>query len=142
MSVEAVRRRIAQQARHRCGYCQTQERVSGIPLTLEHIIPRVAGGGDEEKNLWVSYRLRNELKGVQTEAIDPQTGKTAQLYNQRTQNWTQHYAWSDDGTEIIGLTDVGRATVGCPVAQHGVSRSFKGYLGGSWTASAKLIIYD
>ena len=51
MNVEAVRKQIAQQARHRCGYCQTQERVSGIPLTLEHIIPRVAGGNDEEENL-------------------------------------------------------------------------------------------
>lgn len=111
MNVEAVRRRIAQQARHRCGYCQTQERVSGIPLTLEHIIPRVAGGADEEENLWVSCRLCNEIKGVQTEAIDPQTGRIAPLFNPRNQNWNQHFAWSDDGTEIIGLTDVGRSTV-------------------------------
>lgn len=111
MNVEAVRRRIAQQARYRCGYCQTQERVSGIPLTLEHIIPRVAGGADEEENLWVSCRLCNELKGAQTKAIDPQTGRTAQLFNPRTQNWNQHFAWSDDGAEIIGLTDAGRATV-------------------------------
>lgn len=111
MNVEAVRKHIAQQARHRCGYCQTQERVSGIPLTLEHIIPRVAGGGDEEENLWVSCRLCNESKGVQTKAIDPQAGNMTPLYNPRTQTWAQHFAWSDDGTEIVSLTDVGRATV-------------------------------
>ncbi len=92
MNVEAIRRRIVQQARHRCGYCQTQDRVSGIPLTLEHIIPRVAGGGDEEENLWVSCRLCNELKGVQTEAIDPQTGRVTPLYNPRSQNWAEHCA--------------------------------------------------
>jgi hypothetical protein len=48
---------------------------------------------------------------VQTEAIDPQTDSIAQLYNPRTQNWAEHFAWSHDGTEIVGLTDVGRASV-------------------------------
>ena len=33
---EALRACIAVEAQRRCGYCQTQEVVSGIPLTLEH----------------------------------------------------------------------------------------------------------
>jgi hypothetical protein len=33
------------------------------------------------------------------------------LFNPRTQTWALHFAWSADGTEIIGLTATGRATV-------------------------------
>lgn len=43
-SRHSLRAQIAAQARHRCGYCLTQEVVSGIPLTLEHIIPKALGG--------------------------------------------------------------------------------------------------
>lgn len=106
-----LRQRIAAQARSRCGYCQTQELVSGIPLTLEHLIPKARGGLNDEANLWLSCRLCNEAKGVLTEATDPETGVVVPLYNPRTQPWTDHFAWSDQGTHIIGLTAIGRATV-------------------------------
>jgi len=46
-----LRRRIAEQANFQCGYCRTQERVSGVPLTLEHIIPKAKSGSDTEENL-------------------------------------------------------------------------------------------
>ena len=60
----ATRERIAQQAQFRCGYCLTQERISGVPLTVEHLIPRSKGGNDTDENLWMSCRLCNEAKGV------------------------------------------------------------------------------
>ncbi|MCI0394840.1 MAG: HNH endonuclease [Chloroflexi bacterium] len=110
-SLRKLRARIATQARHRCGYCQTQEVVSGIPLTLEHIIPKAAGGSDEEWNLWLSCRLCNEEKGVLTEAVDPESGETVALFNPRTQEWKEHFAWSEDGTYITGRTACGRATI-------------------------------
>ena len=110
-SALTLRQRIAVQARYRCGYCLTQEVVSGIPLTLEHIIPKAKGGQDTEENLWLSCRLCNEAKGVLTEAIDPETGISVPLFNPRTQVWTEHFSWSDDGTSIIGQTPTGRATV-------------------------------
>jgi hypothetical protein len=34
------------------------------------------------------------------------------LFNPRTQNWFEHFRWSEDGLRIIGLTPSGRATVG------------------------------
>jgi 5-methylcytosine-specific restriction endonuclease McrA len=46
-----VRRRVAETARHRCGYCQTQQIIVGIPLHVEHIIPLAAGGDSDENNL-------------------------------------------------------------------------------------------
>ena len=106
-----LRRRVAEQAHYRCGYCLTQEIVSGVPLTLEHILPRSKGGTDAIENLWLSCRLCNEAKGTATEATDPQTGRVVPLFNPRTQVWADHFAWSQDGTRITGRTAIGRATV-------------------------------
>ncbi len=113
-----LRRRIAEQAGHRCGYCLTQEVVSGVPLTLEHIVPRAKGGQNTEENLWLSCRLCNEAKGVQTEALDPQTGESAPLFNPRTQDWTEHFARAEAGTHVIGQTPTGRATVAALDLNH------------------------
>jgi hypothetical protein len=106
-----VRRRVAETARHRCGYCQTQQIIVGIPLHIEHIIPLAAGGDSDENNLWLACSVCNNYKGTQTHAEDPGTGDLLPLFNPRTQVWAEHLAWSDDGVEIVGLTPVGRATV-------------------------------
>jgi hypothetical protein len=34
-----VRLRVAEEARHRCGYCLRTEELMGMPMTLDHIIP-------------------------------------------------------------------------------------------------------
>ena len=83
------RRRIAEEAKYRCSYGQTQEVVSGIPLTVEHIIPKAKGGNDDE-NLWLSCRLCNEKKGTLIEAMHPATGALVSLFNTRTQTWFDH----------------------------------------------------
>jgi hypothetical protein len=59
----------------------------------------------------LSCPLCNNYKGDRTEAIDPDTGATVPLFNPRTQNWFEHFRWSEDGLRIIGLTPIGRATV-------------------------------
>jgi HNH endonuclease len=105
------RRRIAAEAQYRCGYCQTQEVVSGIPLTVEHLIPRAEGGSDHDGNLWLSCRLCNEKKGRLLEAPDPATGETVPLFNPRTQAWSEHFTWSEDSARILPKTAIGRATV-------------------------------
>ena len=33
------------------------------------------------------------------------------LYNPRRQRWQEHFCWSEDYTQILGLTSTGRATV-------------------------------
>jgi hypothetical protein len=105
------RRHTAEEARYRCGYCQTQELVSGIPLTIEHITPKAKGGNDENENLWLSCRLCNEKKGMLLEVLDPDTGETVPLFNPRTQTWLDHFTWSEDGSRILPKTAIGRATV-------------------------------
>ncbi len=107
----SLRERITLEARYRCGYCLRTEELAGMPMTLDHIIPSAAGGPTEEYNLWLACRRCNEFKGIQTQACDPETGKTVKLFNPRRQIWSEHFAWSEDGTEIIGKTSCGCATV-------------------------------
>ena len=103
--------RVAEAARYRCGYCQMQQAVVGIPLHIEHIIPLAVGGTSGEDNLWLSCAVCNNYKGTQTHALDPETGVQVPLFNPRAQPWPEHFAWSNDGIEIVGLTPTGRATV-------------------------------
>jgi hypothetical protein len=107
-----IRWRVRQAAGDRCGYCLSrQEYVLGV-LELDHIVPRAAGGTDDEANLWLSCRLCNAYKGVQTRARDPVTGRLVRLFNPRRQRWGNHFRWSADGVRIVGRTPTGRATVG------------------------------
>ncbi len=107
----ALRERIVQQAGHRCGYCLRTEAIMGMPMTLDHIIPQAAGGLTTEENLWLACRRCNEFKGHQTYTHDPQTGEWVILFNPRLQIWAEHFAWSEDGSEILGKTPCGQATI-------------------------------
>jgi HNH endonuclease len=108
---EEIRARIRTQANNQCGYCLSlQKYVLGI-LEIEHIIPKAAGGTDDEENLWLACRLCNSYKGIQTNARDPITNSKVQLFNPRQQKWLDHFTWTNDGTQIAGLTACGRATI-------------------------------
>lgn len=106
----SLRRRVRAQAQYRCGYCLRTEELAGERMTLEHIRPESRGGLTLERNLWLACRRCNEYKGTQTHARDPLTGKRVQLFNPHTQNWFEHFAWDETGTEIRGMTPTGRAT--------------------------------
>lgn len=103
--------RLQNEVGPRCGYCQTSSKITGQPLSVDHIIPQARGGSSEDENLWLSCRRCNEYKGAKVEEIDPATNLSIPLFNPRQQVWSQHFVWSDDGTQIIGLTPCGRATV-------------------------------
>jgi len=106
-----LRRRVAKQARHRCGYCLTSEDVVGTPMDVEHIVPESKGGLTEEENLWLSCSLCNSHKGSRTEYKDPVSGQDVRLFNPRQQVWSEHFEWIDGGARILGLTAIGRVTV-------------------------------
>jgi hypothetical protein len=55
--------------------------------------------------------LCNRHKGSKISGIDPQGNARVELFNPRTQVWDEHFRWSLDGAQIVGLTPVGRATV-------------------------------
>lgn len=108
---EDVRERVRRQAGDRCGYCLSRQEYVWGKLEIEHIIPLASEGTDDEENLWLACRLCNLQKSDQTEAQDPLTGQRVHLFNPRVQFWWDHFMWSQDGTLIIGLTPIGRATV-------------------------------
>jgi hypothetical protein len=106
-----IRQQVREDARQRCGYCLTPRRFTAKKLHVEHIIPIAAGGSSNVHNLWLACDLCNSYKGIRTHATDPLTGQTIPLFNPRQQNWYEHFAWSANGTHILGLAPVGRATV-------------------------------
>ena len=107
----SLRAKIAEEARYRCGYCLMQQIAANWILEVEHIIPTALGGADDEENLWLSCTACNRYKSTQVKARDSRTERLVRLFNPRRQKWNRHFRWSEDGTEIIGLTACGRATV-------------------------------
>jgi hypothetical protein len=108
---ESLKAQINKADRRRCCYCLTSEANSGIPMTYDHIFPRSKGGTTSFENVCLACRSCNEFKSDSTLGMDPLTGKTVSLFNPRTQEWANHFAWSPDSTRIEGLTAIGRATV-------------------------------
>lgn len=80
-------------------------------MHIDHIIPLAAGGTNDETSLWLSCPLCNGYKGAKIDATDPESGATVSLFNPRTQSWSEHFQWNDNGLEIVGVTAIGRATV-------------------------------
>ena len=107
----ALKEKIRQQAKFRCGYCLRSELLIGMPMEFEHLVPLALGGQTVEENLWLSCRRCNEFKGIQIQGFDVETGENNPLFNPRTQVWSEHFSWSMDGTEVIGITPIGRVTV-------------------------------
>lgn len=98
--------RVRETAKHRCGYCLTRQDVLPHPLEIDHIKPINMGGTDDEDNLWLACRSCNRFKSNKVEALDPLTKTIIQLFNPRTQNWFEHFKWSDDGLYISGLAAI------------------------------------
>ena len=108
---ESLRERLLALAGYRCGYCRSSQRVMGVRLILDHLIPRARGGTDEETNLWPCCQPCNGFKQARTQARDPLTGMIVPFFNPRRQLWPEHFAWEYGGRLVVGLTAVGRATV-------------------------------
>lgn len=63
--------KLLAQAQNRCGYCLSHADLVGGDLEVEHIIPKAAGGGTEEENLWMSCARCNRSKGSQVKGRAP-----------------------------------------------------------------------
>lgn len=105
-------RRWLESLGERCEYCQTSQLVTSIELEADHIYPRAKGGTTSRLNLCRACSFCNTTKSDQIKGIDPFTGQTTPLFHPRQQEWADHFMWSGEGTEIIGISPQGRATVG------------------------------
>jgi 5-methylcytosine-specific restriction endonuclease McrA len=80
-------------------------------MTFDHILPVSKGGDISFENLCLACRSCNEFKSDTTEAKDPVTDEIVPLYNPRTQRWSEHFYWSEDGTKVEAKTTIGRVTI-------------------------------
>lgn len=101
---------VYQRARYRCEYCQCQQLIV-VFMNIDHILPQTHGGSNELENLCLSCPSCNQYKHDFQIAIDPQSQEQTPLFNPRQQTWVEHFQWSSEGTEIVGITAIGRATV-------------------------------
>ena len=102
---------VARRAHHRCEYCLTPEAIFNSPLDVEQIQPRKLGGPDDEWNLALACRSCNGSKRVAIQARDPVHGRAVRLFNPRTDSWDDHFELDLSTAEIVGRTEIGRATV-------------------------------
>lgn len=108
---KSLRLRVLAEARGLCAYRHSTTAITGARPVLDHIVPRSQGGPTEFDNLCLACHACNEFKAARVFVEDPETGKEVPLFNPRRQNWLDHFCWSPEGTEIEGLTAIGRATV-------------------------------
>ncbi|NEQ83119.1 MAG: HNH endonuclease, partial [Moorea sp. SIO2I5] len=110
-----IRIELQRQIRNRfgecCAYCRTAEFLTAMTFEFEHIRPLKAGGETVFENLCFACPSCNRHKGDRQTAIDLESGEVVGLFNPQEQVWTEHFAWSESGTEMRGLTAVGRATI-------------------------------
>ncbi len=108
---ESFRQQVFERATHRCEYCKTPQRMIGMPLIIDHILPKSRGGVDSFENVCAACYRCNEFKGAKTTGRDPANGETVVLFNPRIDPWQKHFRWENGGTYIVGQTAMGRATV-------------------------------
>lgn len=102
---------VAERANGCCEYCRSQARFAIQPFSIEHIIPRSLGGETTLDNLALACQGCNNHKYNKTEGRDLISGDITSFYHPRQQRWSEHFAWNNDFTLVIGLTSIGRTTV-------------------------------
>ena len=108
---ESIRAKVEKRAGFRCEYCQTTIEVSTQRFEMEHIIPVSKGGESDLRNLALACRGCNAHKQNKIQGFDEVGQSISDLYNPRTHNWSEHFAWDTNPIFIIGLSPEGRATI-------------------------------
>ena len=104
-----LRARVVLRAGNRCEYCALSQIGQEAAFHIDHVIPRIALGPTDIGNLALACVSCSLRKAAKQTAADPQTGVEVLLFNPRTHIWTEHFQW--DASMLVGLTDIGRATV-------------------------------
>jgi hypothetical protein len=107
----ALKRLVRERFANRCAYCRTAEDLTATHFEIEHIEPRAAGGETVFANLCLACPMCNRFKSDSSSAVDRVTAISVPLFHPQLQRWPEHFGWSDDATEVIGLSPVGRATI-------------------------------
>lgn len=108
---KAIREKVIKKAQGICEYCKSPRAYATELFTLDHIIPISKGGSNEFNNLAYCCSGCNTFKSDIIAILAENEQDWINLYNPRVEEWTKHFAWSEDYKEIIALTASGRVTV-------------------------------
>jgi 5-methylcytosine-specific restriction endonuclease McrA len=106
-----MRRAVAERARGYCEYCRCPDCFSPQPFSIDHTLPKSRGGRTEFKNLALICQGCNNHKYDKIEGLDPKSQARVNLYNPRQAAWDEHFTWSADFRQVVGITATGRATI-------------------------------
>ena len=106
---ELIQASVRQRAKYQCEYCHACEQWQYVKFTIDHVVPISKGGTSDPDNLALACfhcnrQKTNRLFVMASEAV-------VALFNPRLDDWSQHFIWSADGLLLIGLTEIGKATV-------------------------------
>ena len=107
---DAKKRQVFERADGCCEYCRLSADEASVVFHVDHFIPLKHDGTDDDDNLCLACFDCNMYKSHDLTGFDPQTDEITPLFNPRLQNWTEHFALSDN-MQIEGLTPQGRTTV-------------------------------
>lgn len=107
----ALQRQVRDFFQDRCAYCQTGEWLTTSIFEYEHIIPTSAGGKTVFANLCLACPTCNRYKASRQSVWDEITQQAIPFYHPHQQRWSEHFRWSIDATELIGLTRTGEVTI-------------------------------
>lgn len=108
---ESLRLSIVDQFESRCAYCQTQQKISGVRLTVDHIIPESLGGVTEQTNLCLACWDCNLHKAARIAVYDGISRRAIRLFHPQQQSWLDHFEWNTDSSLVTGKTATGRVSI-------------------------------
>jgi hypothetical protein len=105
----ALRRRVSARARGFCEYCLVHEEDTYFGCEADHIISYKHGGTNTIENLALACLPCNRAKGSDIGSLVHD--RFTRFYNPRSDPWFDHFEIAPDGVRIMGLSDIGLATV-------------------------------
>ena len=105
-----LRRRVRAHFSQCCAYCRSSEALTVVTFEVEHILPLSLGGPTEFENLGLACPTCNRHKSNRVVGINDE-GLESRLFHPQRDRWLDHFDWSISGIVIVGLTDVGTATI-------------------------------
>ena len=99
----ALRRAVAERARHCCEYRGISDEATLAPHEPDHIIGEQHGAETTLANLAYACFRCNRYKGPNIATRDPQTGSLAALFNPRVEQWGVHFRLDMDCSRAMDL---------------------------------------
>lgn len=81
-----------------------------VTFEVEHIQPLSIGGQTEFENLCLACPTCNRHKANRVIGLTDE-GAEARLFHPQRDSWLENFDWSVNSTVIVGLTEIGVATV-------------------------------